>query len=241
MIGVLGGTFDPIHFGHLRPALDCLQALGLDEVRLVPLKVAVHRPQPMAAAGLRLVMVRKAVAGTPGLVADGRELDRPGPSYSYDTLASLRRELGPRVSICLLVGADAFNGFLTWHRPAEILDLAHLVVMQRPDALEPSDRILRGWLAELGCADQRELRRCPAGRILRLPVTQLDVSSSRIRALMRAGQSPRYLLPDAVLEMAEAAGVYRGPMARADHDCSTPGASRPVQLEIEETVCSLNN
>ena len=162
MIGVLGGTFDPIHFGHLRPALDCLQALGLDEVRFVPLKVAVHRPQPMAAAGVRLAMVQAAVAGVSGLVADGRELDRAGPSYSYDTLASLRQELGPRVPICLLVGADAFNGFLTWHRPAEILDLAHLVVMQRPDAPEPSDQVLRRWLSDLGCAGPQELRRRPA-------------------------------------------------------------------------------
>lgn len=241
MIGVLGGTFDPIHFGHLRPALDCLQALGLDEVRLVPLKVAVHRPQPMAAAGVRLAMVQAAVSGVSGLVADGRELDRAGPSYSYDTLASLRQELGPRVPICLLVGADAFHGFLTWHRPAEILDLAHLVVMQRPDAPEPSDQVLRRWLSDLGCAGPQELRRRPVGRILRLPVTQMDISSSRIRTLMRAGQSPRYLLPDSVLEMALAAGLYQGPTARADHDCLTPGASRPVQPETEETVCSLNN
>jgi nicotinate-nucleotide adenylyltransferase len=132
MIGVLGGTFDPIHFGHLRPALDCLQALALEEVRLIPLNVAVHRPQPVASSALRLAMLEAAIAGQPGFVADPRELERPGGSYTYDTLISLRAELGDAEPLCLLIGADAFAGFLDWHRPADILDLAHLVVMRRP-------------------------------------------------------------------------------------------------------------
>jgi nicotinate-nucleotide adenylyltransferase len=240
MIGVLGGTFDPIHFGHLRPALDCLQALSLDEVRLVPLKQAVHRPQPRAPADVRLAMVRAAVAGVPGMVADGRELARVGASYSYDTLASLRLELGQTVPICLLVGADAFNGFLSWHRPVDILDLAHLVVMERPEAGSPDDPRLRALLAERGCAAV-DLHRQPAGCILRLRVTQLDISSSRIRALIAAGQSPRYLLPDPVLATIEREGLYREAATHANHKFPTPGAFRPAQTEAEESACSLNN
>ena len=137
MIGVLGGTFDPIHFGHLRPALDCLEALGLSELRFIPLKVAVHRPQPQAPAALRLAMLEAAIADQPGFRVYTRELERPGGSFSYDTLRSLREELGDAVPICLLVGADAFRGFPDWHRPRAILDLAHLVVMRRPGTTDP--------------------------------------------------------------------------------------------------------
>jgi nicotinate-nucleotide adenylyltransferase len=210
MIGVFGGTFDPIHFGHLRPALDCLQSLRLADVRLTPLKVAVHRSQPRAGALQRLAMVEAAIAGEPGLMADGREIGHPGPSYSYDTLRLLRAEVGLAVPICLLVGADAFNGFLTWHRPADILALAHLVVMERPGSPGPDDPLLRDLLVEHGSDDADELRALPGGRILLKRVTQLGISSSQIRALIATGQSPRYLLPDQVLAIIEHEGLYRG-------------------------------
>jgi nicotinate-nucleotide adenylyltransferase len=229
MIGILGGAFDPIHFGHLRPALDCLQVLGLSEVRIVPLKIAVHRAQPRAAAQVRLAMVQAAVAGAPGLVADGRELARDGASYSYDTLKSMRRQIGPTEPICLLVGEDAFNGFLSWHRPADILTLAHLVVMQRPGSPELEDPGLRDWVADLGCDDVAELRCLPAGRILRKRVTQIGISSSQIRALVAGGRSPRYLLPDAVLAIIERDGLYRDPLGQGSaHEPFTPGAARPA-------------
>jgi nicotinate-nucleotide adenylyltransferase len=246
MIGVLGGTFDPVHFGHLRPALDCLQSLGLDEVRFIPLKVAVHRAQPRAAAEARLAMVQAAVAGVLGLVADGRELARAGASYSYDTLHAVRREIGPSAPMCLLVGEDAFNGFLSWHRPADILTLAHVVVMQRPGSPELDDPVLSDWVAERGCDDGAELRRLPAGRILHKRVTQLGISSSQIRALIAEGRSARYLLPGAVLEIIERDALYQGPIGACGarpgtHDFLTPGAARPAQPEAEETACSLNN
>jgi nicotinate-nucleotide adenylyltransferase len=242
MIGVLGGTFDPIHFGHLRPALDCLQSLGLDEVRFIPLKVAVHRAQPKAPAGVRLAMVQAAVAGVPELAADGRELTRDGASYSYDTLCSVRREIGPTEPICLLVGEDAFNGFRSWYRPADILSLAHVVVMQRPGSPELDDPVLCDWVAERGCDDAGELRRLPGGRILHKRVTQLGISSSLIRALIADGRSARFLLPDAVLEIIEREGMYRGPGRHPDaHESLNPGAARPAQPKAEEIACSLNN
>ncbi len=240
MIGVLGGTFDPIHLGHLRPALDCLQSLGLDQVRLIPLRVAVHRPQPKAPARLRLAMVQAAVAGSRGLVADGRELERAGASYTFDTLSALRAELGPELPICLLVGADAFNGFLTWHRPADILTLVHLVVMQRPGAPGPEDPKLRDWVAERGCDDPAELRRSPGGCILHKRVTQLGISSSEIRALIANRRSPRYLVPDPVLEIIEREGLYLSTAGRPDI-FPIPDAPRPAQPEAEEILCSLNN
>lgn len=209
MIGVLGGTFDPIHLGHLRPALDCREALGLAEVRFVPLNVAVHRPQPQASAPARLAMLEAAIAGQPGFRVDTRELERPGGSFSYDTLAALRGELGALRPICLLIGADAFRGFPDWYRPDGILALAHLVVMQRPGFVGPLPTRLEALCAGRMCEEAQALRESPAGRILMQPVTQMDIAATRVRDLIRAGADARYLVPDAVLEMIARDGLYR--------------------------------
>ena len=209
MIGVLGGTFDPVHLGHLRPALDCLQSLGLAELRFIPLNVAVHRPQPEAAASWRLAMLEAAIAGQPGFRVDTRELGRPGGSFSYDTLQSLRAELGEARPLCLLLGGDAFRGFADWHRPREILDLAHLVVMQRPGVCGPLAPGLEVLCAGRTCEDPRALREAPGGRILFQAVTQMEIGSTRVRALLRAGRGARYLVPEAVLALIAQAGLYR--------------------------------
>ena len=213
MIGVYGGTFDPVHIGHLRPALDCLETLGLDELRLVPLRQAVHRPQPEAPADLRLAMLQAARAGEPRLVVDPRELERSGGSYSLHTLESLRADLGPDVPMCLLMGSDAFAGFLDWHGSEGILTLAHLVVMRRPaagsaPAMSPQ---LRRLYAERAAEDVSALAGAPAGRIRMQDVTQLDIASTRVRELIRAGRSVRYLVPEAVLAIIEREGLYRTP------------------------------
>ncbi|MBK1700737.1 nicotinate-nucleotide adenylyltransferase [Thiococcus pfennigii] len=209
MIGILGGTFDPIHFGHLRPALEVAEALGLAELRLVPLNQAVHRAQPHADGRHRLAMVRAAIADQPGFLADARELERPGGSYSHDTLASLRAELGPRRPLCLLLGSDAFAGFLAWHRPHAILGLAHLVVMTRPGPAPEWDPDLRALLAERQATDPAALARRPAGHIHCHEVTQLAISATAIRRLIAAGRSARFLLPDPVIAIIEQAGLYR--------------------------------
>lgn len=209
MIGVFGGTFDPVHFGHLRPALEVLQALGLDELRLIPLKEAVHRAQPVASPELRLEMLAAAVGDQPGLVVDRRELDRAGPSRTLDTLASLRAESGAERPLCLVIGADAFEHFADWHGPQDILALAHLIVMRRPDAREPSDWRVRSMLERHRAPRPECLRQAPGGRIWSQDVTQLAISATAIRAMRAAGRSPRYLLPDPVLDIIERAGLYR--------------------------------
>ena len=208
MIGVFGGTFDPIHFGHLRPALDVLQGLQLREVRFIPLRRAVHRAQPVATAEQRLAMIRAAVSDQYGFVADERELERTGRSYSYDTLLSLRSELGPDLPICLLIGLDAFLDLETWYRWSAIGDLAHLVVMQRPGAGEPEDPDLRRWMEPRLTARSQNLAEAPAGYVLLHQVTQLDISATTIRSLIGQGLSPRYLLPDPVAEIIEREGLY---------------------------------
>ncbi|MBK1648424.1 nicotinate-nucleotide adenylyltransferase [Rhabdochromatium marinum] len=208
MIGIFGGTFDPIHFGHLRPAFEVYQALGLDELRLIPLNQAVHRAQPQASGEVRLRMLAAALAGQAGLVVDRRELDRAGPSRTLDTLLSLRAELGEQRPLCLLVGGDAFEHFADWHQPEQILRLAHLVVMRRPEAAAPSDPRVLAMLAERQTTESAALHQAPAGAICYQDVTQLAISATAIRASLARGQSPRYLLPDAVLEIIHLTGLY---------------------------------
>ncbi len=202
MIGILGGTFDPIHHGHLRPALDVQQALELDELRLIPLRDPPHRRQPSTTPEQRLEMVQTAISGVPGLSVDRRELERTGKSYTLLTLRSLREELG-ETPICLILGQDAFNSFAQWHGPDEILQLAHLVVMQRPGGSGQNPYQER--LTE----EPDDLRSDPGGKIYLQPVTQLDISSTRIRAMLQAGQSPSYLLPAAVLAIIDRDGLYQ--------------------------------
>ncbi|MCM8857598.1 MAG: nicotinate-nucleotide adenylyltransferase [Candidatus Thiodiazotropha sp.] len=208
MIGIFGGTFDPIHIGHLRTALDVMQAVELEEVRFIPLHGAVHRDQPEVSARLRLQMVQAAIQEQEGFVVDDRELQRSGDSYSIDTLASLRRQW-PERTLCLLMGMDAFNGFADWRRPNEILGLAHLIVMQRPGQENPSEPRVREILKSRQCFSHAQLHKQVNGAILMQTVTQLDISATRIRAMLADGQTPRYLLPDAVLQLIEDNQLYR--------------------------------
>jgi nicotinate-nucleotide adenylyltransferase len=209
MIGVFGGTFDPIHFGHLRPALDVLQGLPLQEIRFVPLSAAVHRAQPVATTAQRLAMVRAAVRGQQGFVVDERELGRSGGSYTYDTLVSLRAELGPDLPICLLTGLDAFGELPTWHRWEDISRMSHLVVMRRPGAGEPDDSELRGWMEPRLASRPEDLARSPGGLVHLQDVTQLDICATAIRSQIAGGLSPRFLLPDSVLTLIDQEGLYR--------------------------------
>ena len=134
-IGVYGGTFDPIHYGHLRPALDVMTRLDLQEVRFIPCYQPVHREQPGTSAEDRCAMIALAIANQPRFKLDKRELVRQGPSYMVDTLASLRQEMmqhTPSPGLVLMMGLDAFKHFLSWHEWQKILTLAHIALMHRP-------------------------------------------------------------------------------------------------------------
>lgn len=207
-IGILGGTFDPIHFGHLRAALELLERAALAEVRFVPCRLPPHRDAPQRSAARRLELVQAAIAGEPRFGVDRRELDRDGPSYTIDTLLSLRAEHAQR-SICLLLGMDAFLGLPGWHRWSELLDYAHVVVAHRPGWTAPPDGPLGELLAASAAADPRDLHRAPAGRIFVTPVTQLEISSSALRALLARGEDPRFLVPEPVREIIVRSGCYR--------------------------------
>lgn len=207
-IGILGGTFDPIHLGHLRTGLEVLTALGLAELRFIPCREPPHRPPPRAPGELRLAMVRAAIGGQPGFLADDRELRRPGPSYMVDTLAELRAEF-PAAPLVLVLGSDAFLGLPRWHRWLEIAGFAHIVVMGRPGFDATADESLRGFLAERTTTSPAELAAGLAGRVFLQDVTRLEISSSAIRRLLAAGGDPRYLVPDAVLALLRQQDCYR--------------------------------
>lgn len=208
-IGILGGTFDPVHYGHLRPALELLEALDLAEVRFVPCRVPAHRDIPTITADQRLELVRLATAEQAGFVVDDRELQREGFSYMVDTLTSLREDFGAATPLALIVGRDAFRELDTWHRWRELTDLAHIVVMQRPEALESFRPPLEEFIAPRAVFHVSALRQRPAGGILFQPVTQLSISATQIRALLARGQSPRYLLPETALAYINQRGLYR--------------------------------
>lgn len=209
-IGIFGGTFDPIHVGHLRTAHELLTGLDLAEVRFIPSHLPPHRPPTVAPEALRLRMLEAALEGLPGFRVDGRELLRPGPSFMVDTLTSLRAEVGPR-PLCLLLGLDAFLGLPTWDRWRELPELAHMVVARRPGFTQRIDGELGELLRSRGTTDRRELARLPAGRVLMLDVTQLEISSSAIRNLVAAGGDPRFLVPDAVRELIAKTHIYANP------------------------------
>jgi nicotinate-nucleotide adenylyltransferase len=203
-VGVFGGTFDPIHYGHLRPAQEAVRQLALAELRFVPAAQPPHRPPPQASAAQRLAMVELAIRGLPALRVDDRELQRGGLSYTVLTLESLRAELG-NTPLCLLIGADQFRSFETWHRWQEIPDLAHLVVLNRPGATPGS---LPAWAQARACDDFSALRAVPAGRLAFLSVSPQDISATRIRAALARGESVQGLLPEVVLDYIRTNQVY---------------------------------
>lgn len=207
-VGVFGGTFDPVHYGHLRSALELVERLQLEQLRLMPSASPPHRDTPSCSALHRAAMVELAVAGEPRLACDQRELARHGKSYTIDSLVELRQELGESHSLCMVVGCDAVLEITTWHRWESLLDWAHVVVIARPGWHLPTDGTVARWLRQHRLADPTLLRRRPAGGILIEELRPLAISSTEIRELLAAGRSARYLLPQAVLDYIQSHDLY---------------------------------
>lgn len=211
-IGIFGGTFDPIHFGHLRLAEEMAESLVLDHVRFIPTGMPPHRTRPRTDATHRLAMVRIATANNPHFVVDEREVLLPHLSYTVDTLRSLRAEFGKRQSLCLLLGADAFLSLSSWHRWQELFAFAHIVIAHRPGFPQSTwkdamPEILRDEI-ETRMANPQDLAQCAAGLIVTRPITALDISATYIRETLHAGRNPRYLIPDAVLDYISTFQLY---------------------------------
>lgn len=209
MIAVFGGTFDPIHFGHLRVALELKERLALDRLHILPCHRPPHRAAPETDSKHRLAMVQLAVAGDAALWVDDRELKQTGPSYTVKTLESLREEVGAESALCLAMGVDAFLAIDSWHRWQDLLGLAHIVVMTRPGWQMPdadsypdicNNSVASDLLQKHAVASVEQLQMQAAGKILPLEVTALDISATQIRRLIAKGRSARFLLPEAVLQ-----------------------------------------
>jgi len=206
-LAILGGTFDPIHVAHLAVAWEASELLDA-EVRLMPAAVPPHRPPPIADATTRVAMLRAALKGQDRIGLDTRELARGGPSYTIDTLAELRAEEGDR-PIVLLLGADAFAGLPAWHHWHALFEAAHIGVLSRPGVARDWPAALADEVAARLVADPRELRERPAGSIIELEVTPLEISATRVRGLLAAGRDPRYLLPEALFDDPALLAAYR--------------------------------
>lgn len=206
-IGIFGGTFDPIHFGHLRSALELHQALDLAEVRLIPCYQPVHRKLPIATPEQRLAMVYRAVEGEPAFRVDECEIQRRSPSYMIDTLETIRENL-PHTPLCLIMGIDALLGFPSWHRFEDILKLVHLVIAHRPQYHLPHTGTVADLLKQRSKHSPTFLHDSLAGNILLHPVTPLEISATDIRKQIAMRRSPRYLLPESVYQYIEEHGVY---------------------------------
>lgn len=210
-VGVFGGTFDPIHFGHLRLAEEMADALGLARVVFIPAGQPPHRGAPRTQAAHRLEMVRRAVQGNSRFAVDDREVAAPRPSYTVDTLTALRAELGNEVPVWLLLGGDAFLGLPSWHEWRRLFELAHLAVATRPNGAaqtgEPSPELQQ----EIARRRNHETRGAPAGSVRMQAMTPLGISATAIRATLARHESARYLLPDAVLDYIHEHRLYTQP------------------------------
>ncbi len=199
-IGILGGTFDPVHFGHLRPALEVHEQLGLDHVRLIPSKVPVHRPQPVAPLEQRIEWLQQVTEVVPQFVVDLCEVERETPSWMVVTLEGLRARF-PTRSLCLMLGMDAFLQIKRWHRWEALFDHAHIVVTHRPGYPVPQQGEIAQLLAQRQSHLVTDLQVVPnsqEGRILLMSITQLEISATAIRQMVRQGEDPRFLLPDTI-------------------------------------------
>lgn len=212
-LGILGGTFDPVHYGHLRLAQEAAEKVRLDRVRFIPSGTPPHRPAPRTPAAHRLAMVRLAVAGNPLFEVDDRETHRDGPGYTVDTLRALRHESGATKPLVLLLGADAFLDLATWSRWHEIFGLAHVVIAHRPGYPVDSwqDRMPQPLAHEYSARLMRQplaVHLAPAGGISVVAIAALDISATMIRDCLATAASPRYLLPDSVLAYIQQHALY---------------------------------
>jgi nicotinate-nucleotide adenylyltransferase len=212
-IGILGGTFDPIHYGHLRLAEEMLELANLNQIRIIPAGTPPHRDAPQVSAQHRSAMVRLAIADQPAFVLDAREVERVGKCYTVDTLRELRAELGTDQPLCLLMGGDAFFQLDTWHEWEHLFGLAHIVVGYRPGfTLEDlihtaAPELRRHYQQRLCTADV--LSQQPAGGIAELAIPKLEISATLIRSRVAENRSIRYLLPNAVADYIHQHHLYK--------------------------------
>ncbi|MFM1911420.1 MAG: putative nicotinate-nucleotide adenylyltransferase [Pseudomonadota bacterium] len=211
MIGILGGTFNPIHLGHLHLANQLQTKLGFDSIRFMPAALPALKDKPNVTAEQRAEMVKIAIANQPHFSLDTRELSRAGTSYTIDTLISLREELGDEVSICWLMGFDAFANLDAWHRWQELLNKAHLIVVKRPHSSDLSNlnAEVKTLLEKHETKNVEEVKKQAYGKILIQEIAALDISSTEIREKIAQDKDVRSMVPEALLSYIQQHQLYR--------------------------------
>lgn len=209
IVGLLGGTFDPVHNGHLRIGLEVMHAMSMEELRFIPCADPPHKTSTNADYAQRSAMLKSGIAGVEGFSLDDREFHRQGPSYTIDTLRSVRGELGNDVSICWIVGSDSFQTLDTWHEWEALFEFAHFVVACRPGWQRDAHSEMGKKLADRFVSDPFKLEQKQAGYIMPWQVTQLAISATEIRKKVKNGESPRFLVPDDVASFIELNGLYK--------------------------------
>ncbi len=204
MIGIFGGTFDPVHHGHLRAALEVKEIFALQQVRLIPCAQPAHRKNPLSSPEARLQMLKLAIESQPDLDMDRREIDREGISYMVDTLSSMRIEYSD-IPLLLFIGTDAFEGLTGWHQWQKLFELGHIVVITRPGYEKP---VLSDFFSARLSTDKSSLQNDKAGRLYFQTVTQLEISATAIRKMFKSGHNPGYLLPDNVIDFIKRNKLY---------------------------------
>jgi nicotinate-nucleotide adenylyltransferase len=206
-LAIFGGTFDPVHLGHLCVAWEAAELLDAD-VLVMPSGMPPHRPPPIASAEQRVAMLQVALREQSRLILDTRELAHSGPSYTVDTMVELRDEQGER-PLVLLLGADAFAGLPGWHGWQRLFELAHIGVLSRPGEQAVFSESLIEATSDRWVNQVIELTTLPAGKLIALSVTPLEISATRIRELLAAGREPRYQLPSGLFDDVALLAPYR--------------------------------
>ncbi len=211
-----GGTFDPIHYGHLKPVEALATLAGLNNVTLLPNNVPPHRPQPEASPAQRVEMIRLAIAGNPLFDLDLREMQRDTPSFTVDTLAELRQERGSHQPLAFIIGQDSLLTLHQWHRWQDLLSLCHLLVCQRPGYRRemPTPEQQR-WLEQHLAERPEELHQQPAGKVFLADTPPISISATGIREGLHQGRPDAALLPPSVSEFIMREGLYRNPNPHA--------------------------
>lgn len=206
-LAVFGGTFNPVHLGHLRSAIELLEHLPVSQLRFMPCSLPPHREPPGISARQRAAMIELAIAGEPRFSCDTRELERPGPSYTIDSLASLREEIGGQRSLVLVMGCDALLGLDRWHRWQELLEHCHIAAIARPGWNWPEEGELAAYLASRR-STAPELASRPSGGVHITALRPLEIAATEIRRLLQSNRSARYLVPDTVHTYIHQHGLY---------------------------------
>lgn len=211
LLGIYGGTFDPIHLGHLHAAQQVQQVLNMDEVRMVVSARPPHREPPVLSAAERLCLVQYALEGQTSLIAENCELMREGLSYMVDTLGEFRQQM-PNRPIALILGMDAFNGLKSWHNWQQIIELAHIVITDRPNSDTRLDKVieksLQGFVNDHLVPSKQQLQQSPSGLVYIQYISPLAISATEIRERLTHNESVDMLVPKKVWQEIQAKRLY---------------------------------